>query len=129
MTDSPKPFTISIPDEKIERLQAKLAAADLPDELEGAEWDMGAPLADIKRLVAHWRDGFDWRAAEKKLNDELPQYKVEVEVEDFGKVGMHFVHKKSVVTNAIPLVSFCTRRLGLDDCGRGSWFPTWREQM
>lgn len=106
MSDSPKPFTISIPDEKIERLHAKLAAADLPDELEDAGWDMGSPLADIKRLVNHWRDSFDWRSVEKKLNEELPQYKMEVEVEGFGNVGMHFVHKKSGVTNAVPLVSF-----------------------
>ena len=100
-----KPYTIAVPDSKIEHLKSKLAATDWPDELEGAEWDMGSPLADIKRLAHHWQNGFDWRKIEKELNDELPMFRTEVEVEGMGTIGMHFVHKKSKVTNAVPLVS------------------------
>ncbi len=103
-SSEPKPYNIAVPDSKIERLKAKLATADFPDELEGAGWDMGSPLADVKRLVTYWRDEFDWRKVEKEINDELAMYHIEVDVEGFGKMGIHFVHKKSHVTNAVPLV-------------------------
>lgn len=59
----------------------------------------------MKRLVNHWRTQFNWRDEEIKLN-KLPNYEVEVSVEGFGALEMHFVHQKSKVTRAIPLL-FC----------------------
>ena len=40
-------YKITVPQEKLDRLKEKLALADFPDELDGANWDYGAPLADI----------------------------------------------------------------------------------
>ncbi|KAF5367311.1 hypothetical protein D9757_010101 [Collybiopsis confluens] len=77
------PFEISIPESKLEVLRQKLALAEFPDELDGAKWDYGAPLADIKRLVARWIDGYDWRAEESKLNAELPQFTTDIKVDGF----------------------------------------------
>lgn len=34
--------------------------ADTDAQLDGAAWDHGAPLADIKRLAEHWKTSFDW---------------------------------------------------------------------
>jgi hypothetical protein len=68
------PFKISVSDDKIAQLKAKLDNATFPDELEDSGWAYGAPLKDIKRLVARWQNGFDWRAHEKMINDELPQF-------------------------------------------------------
>ena len=110
-----KPYTISVPEAKVRKLKAKLANLDLPDELDGTGWDMGPPLADIERLTTHWRDQYDWRKVEAEINRKLPMYRVEVDVEGFGLVGMHFVHQKSKVYIAVPLVrlrvesSSCTR--------------------
>ncbi|THV04485.1 alpha/beta-hydrolase [Dendrothele bispora CBS 962.96] len=104
MTDSDslseRPFQISIPDSSIELLQKKLALATFPDELE-LESDekrrmYGAPLGDIKRLVERWKTGFDWRKAEKKLNEDLsPMFVRGIEVEGFGVMDVHYVHRKS----------------------------------
>ena len=58
---------------------------------------------DIKRIVEHWRTKFDWRAHEKKLN-ELPNFEVQVDIDKHGPVDMHFVHQKSDVSGAIPLL-------------------------
>jgi len=44
---SPKPFTISVPQEKIDALKAKLALAEFPNELEDSKWDLGVPLVSI----------------------------------------------------------------------------------
>lgn len=98
-----QPFTVSVPDDKLANLHTKLAATELPDELKDAAWDHGSPLADIKRLVAYWRDSYDWRKEEANIN-KLPQFKTEVKVDGFDPIGVHFVHQQSNVPNAIPLL-------------------------
>ncbi|PPQ94344.1 hypothetical protein CVT25_000400 [Psilocybe cyanescens] len=98
------PFKIAISDEQISRLRQKLAMAVFPDELDDAGWDYGAPLVDIRRLVARWQDGYDWRKHEAQLNEELPQFTRDIEVDGFGKLNIHYIHKKSEVVNAIPLL-------------------------
>jgi hypothetical protein len=97
------PFEISVPDDKIAQLKAKLDTVTFPDELEDAGWSYGVPLADIKRLVARWKNGFDWRAQEKMLN-ELPQFTRDIDVDGFGTLNIHYVHQKSQAVYAIPLL-------------------------
>jgi len=101
---SDTPFTIHVSDDQLDLLKKKLSLTTFPDELEDAGRDYGAPLADIKRLVARWQDGYDWRKYEKEINDELPQFKRLISVENFGELDVHFVHKRSKVDGAIPLL-------------------------
>ena len=75
-----QPFTLHVPDADLDFLQQKLKLTRFPDELDDAGWHYGAPLADVTRLVVHWRDGYDWRAAEARIN-AIPQFTVDVEVE------------------------------------------------
>ncbi|KAH9891977.1 alpha/beta-hydrolase [Cubamyces lactineus] len=98
-----QPFTLSVSDADLELLYKKLQLARFPDELEGAGWDYGAPLADIKRLVAHWKDKFDWRKSEAEIN-KLPMFTRDIEIEGFGSMNIHYLHQKSEVKNAIPLL-------------------------
>ncbi|KAL8792635.1 MAG: hypothetical protein Q9195_004763 [Heterodermia aff. obscurata] len=98
----PKPFTINVPQDKIDRLKQKLALAEFPDELEASEWSLGCPLSEIKSLTKAWQD-FDWRAAEKKLN-ESPQFHTDIEVDKFGTLDIHFIHQKAESGDAIPLL-------------------------
>ena len=98
-------FNISVPDSKLELLRQKLAAADFPDELEDVGWDYGAPLADVKRLATYWRDEYDWRKQEAKLN-ELPNFQTSIPIDGFETLSIHFLHQKSTVDGAIPLL-FC----------------------
>ena len=98
------PFRIEIPDERLEDLKKRLEFAVLPDELMDAGRDYGVPLADMRRLVARWKGGYDWRKHEAQLNEELPQYTRDLEVEGFGLFNIHYVHQRSDVRNAIPLI-------------------------
>ncbi|KAJ7106276.1 Alpha/Beta hydrolase protein [Mycena epipterygia] len=98
------PFTISISPESLELLKQKLELTRFPDELDGAGWAYGAPLADIKRLVSRWKGGYDWRKHEAQLNAELPQFTRDIDVEGFGTLNIHYVHKRSALENAIPLL-------------------------
>ncbi|KAK0196284.1 Alpha/Beta hydrolase protein [Armillaria mellea] len=87
------PFKISILDEKLKLLQQKLALVTFPDELEDSGTKYGAPLKDIQRLVARWKDGFDWRAQEAALNAELPQFTRDIDKSQVeGAVPLLFVH-------------------------------------
>ncbi|KAI9713868.1 MAG: hypothetical protein M1820_000598 [Bogoriella megaspora] len=102
---TPTPYRISVPDEKLQELKAKLELASFPDELDDAGWQMGAPLNDVKKLVAYWKDSFDWKKTEAELN-ELPQFRETVPVEGFSELDIHFLHQQSEVDGAIPLL-FC----------------------
>ncbi|KAK0221191.1 Alpha/Beta hydrolase protein [Armillaria nabsnona] len=104
MASPQSPFEISIPEDKLKLLQQKLALVTFPDELEDSGTKYGAPLKDIQRLVARWKDGFDWRAQEAALNAELPQFTRDIEVESFGVLNIHYVHKKSEIEGAVPLL-------------------------
>ncbi|KAI1794396.1 epoxide hydrolase [Ganoderma leucocontextum] len=97
------PFKLAVPDAEIDLLQKKLRLVRFPDELDGAGWDYGAPLADVKRLTAHWKNGFDWRKAEGEIN-KLPMFTRDIEVDGIGTLNVHYVHQVSEVKGAIPLL-------------------------
>ncbi|KAJ3575872.1 hypothetical protein NP233_g812 [Leucocoprinus birnbaumii] len=101
---SETPFKIAVTDQELELLKKKLELTRFPDEIENAGRDYGAPLQDIQRLVAYWKDGYDWRKYEAQLNEELPQFTRDIEVEGFGTLNIHYIHKKSATASAIPLL-------------------------
>ena len=101
---SATPFTISVPDAAIDRLNDLLSDPVFQDEPEGyGQWHHGSPMADVKRLAKYWKDEFDWREAEKKLN-QLPNFRTQITVDGFDPLDIHFVHQKSDKPGAIPLL-------------------------
>src|SRR5215510_10073382 len=92
------PFAIHVPDDVLKDLKARLARTRFPDELDGAGWDYGMNLGYLKELVAYWRDTFDWRAQERRLN-QFTQYKTTID-----GVDIHFIHQRSSNPNALPLL-------------------------
>lgn len=101
-----KPYTVAVPDSALARVKAKLDDLDLPQRVDFEnDSNYGAAAADIQRLAAYWRDSFDWRAQEKRIN-QLPQYTTGIDVDGFGTLNIHFVHQKSAVAGSIPLL-FC----------------------
>lgn len=113
---APKPYNISVSQDKVDNLKRKLSLAEFPDELEAAKWDLGAPLAEIKRLTKAW-EAWDWRQAEHRLN-QIPQNHTGIKVDGFEELDIHFVWQKSKVKNAIPLlfVHGCKGRLLFGEC-------------
>src|SRR5215813_12516717 len=95
--DAVVPFKIHVPDDVLQDLKARLAKTRFPNEIPGTNWDYGTDLTYLKSLVAYWRDRFDWRAQERKLN-EFDQYKTTID-----GIEIHFIHQKSKVPNAFPL--------------------------
>jgi pimeloyl-ACP methyl ester carboxylesterase len=91
-------FEISIPEEKLADLKLRLRMTRLPAALDAEGWDDGASLAFIRRLADYWRDRFDWRAQEARLN-RLPQYMATVE-----DLDIHFVHQTGKGPAPLPLI-------------------------
>ena len=92
------PFTIEVPEAVLTDLRARLEATRFPDEIDDADWDYGTPLAYLRELVEYWRDEFDWRAQERRLN-ELDQFKTTID-----GLGIHFIHQRSPHADAFPLL-------------------------
>ncbi|GAA1592708.1 epoxide hydrolase [Kribbella sancticallisti] len=93
-----KPFVIDIPQSTLDDLQSRLDNARFPAALPGDGWDSGVPVAWLREIVEYWRSGYDWRAAEKQLND-FPQYTTEIDGQQ-----IHFLHVKSPEPGALPLM-------------------------
>ncbi|HLK13130.1 MAG TPA: epoxide hydrolase [Candidatus Binatia bacterium] len=93
-----EPFRIAVPDDMLVDLRARLARTRFPDEIAGSRWRYGTDLAFLRELVAYWRDGYDWRAEEARLN-RLHHFRARV-----GGLGIHFVHERGVGPKPLPLV-------------------------
>ena len=100
---SATPFTVAVPDDRLQKLRAKLELTEFPDELDEAGWDYGAPLADVKRLIAYWKDEFDWKKQEADIN-KLPQFQTQIKVDGYEALNIHFIHQKNTNSKAIPLL-------------------------
>src|SRR5580704_3142792 len=86
MTPQPSPFKLSVPPADIADLRERLARTRLPDQAPGPAWTYGTDVKWMRELIAYWRDGFDWRAQEARLN-AFPQYKVRLH-----DIDLHFLH-------------------------------------
>src|SRR5260221_1110793 len=62
------PFKIQVSDAVLRDLKQRLSQARFADEFPDAGWDYVTNLAYLKTLVDYWRDKYDWRAHEKRLN-------------------------------------------------------------
>ncbi|KAB0680302.1 epoxide hydrolase family protein [Aureimonas leprariae] len=84
----PQPFTIAVPQERLDRIRAGVEAFDWEGLPDAGGWTSGVGLADLRRLVDHWLSRFDWRAQEARLN-RMPQFTTEISGQ-----RLHFVHVK-----------------------------------
>ncbi|HEV2885326.1 MAG TPA: epoxide hydrolase [Jatrophihabitans sp.] len=92
------PFRIEIAQAELDDLNRRLAGARWPDEVADSGWKRGVPLAYLRELAEYWRTGYDWRAAESRLN-RYPQFTTEID-----GVRIHFLHVRSPEPDAIPLL-------------------------
>ncbi|GAB2979020.1 epoxide hydrolase family protein [Saccharothrix stipae] len=92
------PFTLDVPQADLDDLADRLARTRWPEELPDAGFDYGFPLAEVRALVDHWVDAYDWRRHEAELN-ALPQFTTVIDDQ-----RVHFLHVRSAKADALPLV-------------------------
>src|SRR5436190_23767130 len=78
------PFRIQVPDAVLRDLKSRLERARFADEFPDAGWDYGTNLKYLQSLVTYWRDRYDWRAQERRLN-RFSQFKTNI-----GGLDIHF---------------------------------------
>ena len=96
--DAVVPFRIQIPDSVLTDLKQRLGRARFADEFTAADWNYGTNLGYLQELVAYWRDKYDWRVHERRLN-QFNQFKTTID-----GVEIHFVHQRSKAPNAMPIL-------------------------
>ncbi|MEU4394614.1 epoxide hydrolase family protein [Kribbella sp. NPDC023855] len=96
------PFRIDIPQADLDDLRARLAHTRWPIPVPGrddrSDFSRGIPQVYLEELAEYWRDGFDWRVQEEKLN-EYEQFSTVVDEQTF-----HVVHVRSANPEATPLI-------------------------
>jgi pimeloyl-ACP methyl ester carboxylesterase len=92
-----RPFRIQVPQSGLDDLTDRLAATRWPDEIDGAGWDYGIPLARVQQLARDWA-ALDWRAQEEAIN-VYPQYTTTID----GQT-VYFLHVRSADPGAVPLI-------------------------
>jgi pimeloyl-ACP methyl ester carboxylesterase len=83
-----KPFSVSVPQAKLDAIAARVAAYPwfpAPDD-EGAHWSRGINGAWLRDLCGYWLKDFDWRKQEADLN-RFPQF-----ITTIDGLDIHFVH-------------------------------------
>ena len=95
---TPVPFTLEIPEADIEDLKTRLTRTRLPDQAPDAPWAYGTDLAYMRDLIPWWRDQFDWRLQEAKLN-AFAQFKVPLH-----GINLHFIRAEGKGPDPMPLL-------------------------
>jgi pimeloyl-ACP methyl ester carboxylesterase len=98
MPAAPEPFAIAVPQAELDDLRARLALTRWPRPVPGRPWELGTDEATLRRLVARWADGYDWRVHEARMN-ELPHFTV-----DLDGAPVHFVHLRSAEPDPLAIV-------------------------
>ncbi|PZF82641.1 epoxide hydrolase family protein [Jiangella anatolica] len=93
-----RPFRVEISQADLDDLHDRLVRTRLPRPIPGDNWDYGTPNHYLTEMVDHWRDGFDWRAQEERMN-AFPHFLTEID----GQT-IHFIHAPSAEPGATPLL-------------------------
>ncbi len=93
-----RPFQLSVPESVLKDLRQRLLNVRLPDEPPLDPWSTGTSVAYLKELLDYWRDVFDWRAQEAKLN-AFRQFTVPL-----AGIDVHFIHEQGMGPNPMPLL-------------------------
>jgi pimeloyl-ACP methyl ester carboxylesterase len=91
-------FNVSVPAADIAELRERLARTRLPDQTPGPSWASGTDVGYMRSLIEYWRDDFDWRAQEARLN-AFTQYKARLH-----DIDLHFLYVEGQGPDPFPLL-------------------------
>ena len=91
-------FVISVPQETIDDLKARLRDTRWPADIDEDDDYYGTSQAYLKELVNYWLHEFDWREAERQLN-KWDNYRVTIDGSP-----IHFIRRAGTGPAPIPLI-------------------------
>src|SRR4051794_41840132 len=101
-----KPYRISVGDDVLDDLKARLRNTRWPEVELVDDWSQGAPLKWIRDICGYWAEEYDWRACKARLNG-FAQFTTEI-----GGRDNHFLHLRAPHPGAMAL--------GTTPCGPGA---------
>jgi pimeloyl-ACP methyl ester carboxylesterase len=93
-----EPFVIDVPDAALEDLKRRLQDTRWARDPDNEDQFYGISTSYLRELVDYWVDGFDWRSAERTIN-EFDHHRVEVD-----GVPVHFIREPGNGPAPIPLI-------------------------
>ncbi|MEV1142580.1 epoxide hydrolase family protein [Micromonospora sp. NPDC049799] len=93
-----RPFRVEVPQAALDDLADRLRRTIWPGELPGVGGAYGMTTDRVGGLATYWRETFDWRAVEARLNAH-PQFVTEIDGQ-----RVHFLHVRSSRPDATALV-------------------------
>ncbi len=93
-----RPFRVNVPEEALADLRGRLAQTRWPEPDGDSGWGSGPPVGYLRGLAEHWRDRFDWRHVEARIN-ALPNF-----VASIDGLDIHYVHLSSGGRSRLPVV-------------------------
>lgn len=94
----PRPFTIDVPEAKLDDLRMRLSRTRYPERETVEDWDQGIPLTYVFAVADYWANDYDWRRCETWLNSH-PNFLIEIDGLD-----IHFLHIRSDNPEARPII-------------------------
>ena len=95
---APRPFRIEVPEGKLARIRAQLAATELPPApADDSGWKYGVDVRWLGGFLDYWARDHDWRAEEARLN-AFPQFLAEVD-----GIDLHFFHVRGSASRPRPV--------------------------
>ncbi|HEX4216880.1 MAG TPA: epoxide hydrolase [Acidimicrobiales bacterium] len=96
---APQPFPVAVEDDVLDDLFDRVRRTRYTDAVPGAGWTHGTSIDYLRELAGYWADGFDWRAQERWLNQQLPGWVVDIE----GR-RVHYARCPGMGPDPLPLV-------------------------
>ena len=91
-------FRVEVLDEALADLRARLERTRWPDSDGDDGWESGPPGGYMKDLASYWRDAFDWRRVESRIN-AFPNF-----VASIGGHEIHYVHFSGAGDGRLPIM-------------------------
>jgi len=88
------PFLVDVPEAELEDLRVRLGRTRWAEPETVADWSQGVPVAYLRDLCEYWREDYDWRRTQARLN-AIPQFRTEID-----GVRIHFLHARSWMLSA-----------------------------
>ncbi|MEU0947216.1 epoxide hydrolase family protein [Streptomyces canus] len=92
------PPMIEVSDAELAELRARLTRTRWAEQWPVDGWETGTDIAELRRLVAYWADGYDWRAHEAAIN-ALPSH-----LADLDGTRVHYLRFDGEHPHALPIV-------------------------
>jgi microsomal epoxide hydrolase len=89
---------IHVSDEVLDDLRHRLHTTRWPVDASNEDRSYGVDRATLERLTDYWRDDYDWRTAERRIN-RYEHWFVEID-----GVPIHFMRVRGTASNPTPLI-------------------------